>query len=145
MKDEIAEALKNKTINHPMDVIDVVSGIINKNQSVQLTEEKRKAQSIVDLMDESIEMLKAITIRAPNGYKTTIEITGYEFDCIVDYTFTPLCRGGKGDFGQQTEPDEPAHIEMDAVYIKDGTWNLVDIPESAMKDVLDEILEHELG
>jgi len=130
---------------------DIVTDLMNETPEQT---ETRRAQAkagresmycLSNLMGNAIADLDKLTIKAPNGYKTTIEINGYELDCIVDYTFIPLCRGGRGDYGQKTEPDEPAHIEMDAVYIKDGAWNLVDIPESAMTNILDEILECELG
>ena len=81
----------------------------------------------------------------PAGYETTIDINGYEFDCIVDYEIEPACKGGRGDFGMQTEPDTPAQCNMGQVWLFDGSWQIVDIPEKAMTDVLAEILEHELS
>ena len=115
--------------------------MINKDEST----EDEGLQGLSNLMGDAIKDLEKITIKAPDGYATSIEINGYEFDCIIDYTFVPLCRGGRGDFGVQTEPDDPAHIEMDAVYIKDGTWQLIDIPEIAFTEILEEILEHHTG
>jgi len=122
-----------------VDVIDVLNNLVDNA--------KRKSQmkAVIDVMDSAIESLNLVKTAKPSGYETEIEINGYPFEAIVDYEITPACKGGTGDFGMKTEPDESASISMGAVYIKDGTWNLVDIPESAMKGVLDEILEHEVS
>lgn len=101
-----------------MDVIDVITNIVDSA--------KRKAAT-------------------PAGYVTTIDINGYEFDCIVDYELIPACRGGRGDYGQQTEPDEQADIEMGQVWIFTDKWEIVDIPETAMTGTLEEILEAQNG
>lgn len=93
----------------------------------------------------TIDVLTAEKAKKPSGYETTIDINGYEFDCIVDYEIEPACKGGRGDFGMQTEPDEPASINMGEVYIFDSKWTMIEMPELAMKDILNEILDHELG
>lgn len=97
---------------------------------------------VIDVITNIVEGAKRKAAK-PSGYETTIDINGYEFDCIVDYEIEPACKGGRGDFGMKTEPDEPASITMGQVWIFDGNWNILDVPEQAMKDVLDEILEHE--
>lgn len=102
-------------------------------------------KAIDKLYDDVMGSLNNIFRQKPAGYETTIEINGYEFPCIVDFEFIPACRGSRDDYGMQVEPDEPASVEMGEVWIFDEIWQIVDIPEKAMKDVLDEILEHELS
>ena len=99
------------------------------------------------LMGDAMKGLDKVKLKqqAPAGYSTTIDINGYEFDCIVDYEIEPACKGSRDEYGQQMEPDEPAVINMGLVWIFDGIWTITDIPEEAMTDVLAEILEHELG
>ncbi len=104
---------------------------------------KGQLKAIDKMMGDVIGDLNKVINRKPGGFETTIDINGYEFDCIVDYEITPACAGGRGDFGMKTEPDEPASISLSNVWILDGKWNLVDIPELAMTDILEEIMEHE--
>lgn len=92
-----------------------------------------------------IDVATAEKAKKPSGYETTIDINGYEFDCIIDYEIEPACRGARGDFGMQMEPDIQAQISMGEVYIFDSKWTMIEMPESAMKDILGEILEHELS
>lgn len=101
-------------LHQSMDIIDVITNVVDNA--------KKKAQT-------------------PNGYTTTIEINGYEFDAIVGYEIEPACKGGTGDYGMKTEPDSPAVINMGEVYIFDGKWMMIDVPEKAMTNILDEILE----
>ncbi len=104
---------------------------------------KGQLKAIDKMMGDVIGDLNKVINRKPDGFETTIDINGYEFDCIVDYEITPACGGGRGDFGMKTEPDEPASIALDSVWILDGKWTLTDIPVLAMTDILDEIMEHE--
>jgi len=92
-----------------------------------------------------IDTVTAEKAKKPSGYETTIDINGYDFDCIVDYEIEPACRGARGDFGMQMEPDTTAQINMGEVYIFDSKWTMIEMPELAMKDILNEILDHELG
>lgn len=106
-------------------------------------QELQNINKIVKTFDLAIEKLTAKRA-TPTGYSTTININGYEFDCIVDYEYIRGCKGSTEN-GVPIEPDEQYCIEMGQVYIFDGRWELVDIPEKAMKDTLDEILEHYKG
>lgn len=124
-------------LNGGVDVIDVLNSLVDS------AKRKNQMKAIIKTMDSAIESLENAKKAKPSGYETTIEINGYEFDCIVDYEIEPECKGGRGDFGMKVEPDEPASITMGQVWIFDGNWNILDVPEQAMKDVLDEILEHE--
>ena len=98
---------------------------------------------VIDVITNIVEGAKRKAAK-PSGYETTIDINNYEFDCIVDYTFIPACRGSRNEYGVPVEPDEPAGIEMGQVWIFDGQWNIVDIPEEAMTDTLNEILEEHI-
>ena len=97
----------------------------------------------VDVIDVITNIVEGVKRKAatPAGYATTIEINGYEFDCIVDYEYIRGSKGSRNEYGVPMEPDEQPYIEMGEVWIFDGQWNIVDIPEKAMKDTLDEILE----
>ena len=106
--------------------------------------ELKRMCAIVETFDAVLNKLTTKQEK-PSGYETTIDINGYEFDCIVDYEIEPACKGGRGDFGMQTESDSPATINMGQIWIFDNKWQISEIPEQAMKDVLDEILEHELS
>ena len=97
------------------------------------------------IMGDVMSDLKKISIKAPDGYCTMIEINGYEFEAIVSYT---LIKAERGEYegSLQLSPNTPAYVELDGVYIKeDGKYNLVDIPEQAMKDTLEEILVEYTG
>lgn len=54
-----------------------------------------------------------------NTFKTTIERNVHGCDCEVDitvqYTACPFIRGSFEPGGLQTEPDEPAHIDIETV------------------------------
>ena len=102
-----------------------------------------KAIGGVDVIDVITNIVEGAKRKAakPSGYETTIEINGYEFDCIVDYEYIKGCRGSRNEYGVPVEPDEQPYIEMGQVWIFDGQWNIVDIPEQAMTDTLNEILE----
>ncbi len=101
---------------------------------------------LTEVLDVSLEKAEKRKARraTPTGYSTNININGYEFDCIVDYEYIKGCKGSTEN-GVPMEPDEQPYIEMGQVYIFEERWELVDIPESAMKDTLDEILEHYKG
>lgn len=119
-------------VKHMIAVMDFVDDAFKAKK-------KEGLEGLANLMGDTIKNLEAITIKAPNGYRTKIDINGYEFDCIVDYEIEPACKGGIVD-GMQTEPDTEASISMGDVFILDGIWAIIDIPKSAMKDVLDEIM-----
>ncbi|MGR3218937.1 MAG: hypothetical protein ACUZ8H_03845 [Candidatus Anammoxibacter sp.] len=90
-----------------------------------------------EAMDHFMSFLKPKT---PNGHACTMNINGYEFDAIIDYTFINKEIGAR-EGGLQLEPDHPAHIEIDCVYILDGkNWQIVEIPEQALEDDIEEIL-----
>lgn len=102
----------------------------------------------MDQLSQSMNTIDAIAklkAQTPSGYRATININGYEFDAIVDYEIDPACKGGTGDFGMKTEPDSPATISIGEVYIFDGKWVMIEVPESSMADILAEILEEEVG
>lgn len=100
--------------------------------------------AIDSFMGTVMKDLNKLRASKPMGYETSLDINGYEFDCIVDFEITPACEGGRGDFGMKTEPDEPASIYLGDVYIFDRRWQLIDIPKKAMTEILEEILCHEL-
>ena len=101
-----------------------------------------KAIGGVDVIDVITNIVEGAKRKAakPSGYETTIKINGYEYDCIVDYEYIKGCRGSRNEYGVPMEPDEQPHIEMGEVWLFDGQWNIVDIPEQAMTDTLNEIL-----
>ena len=101
----------------------------------------KQSQDVIDVITNIVEGAKR-KAATPAGYATTIEINGWEFDCIVDYKYIRGSRGSRNEYGVPMEPDEQPYIEMNEVWIFDGQWNIVDIPEKAMKDTLDEILEY---
>jgi hypothetical protein len=100
-----------------------------------------KIQQSINMADDMFNILTVGTKKQqkPHGYETVITINGYEFECIVDCEFSPKEYGIREN-GVPMEPDQPAYIEMGEVWIFDGSWQIVDIPEQAMTDTLDEIL-----
>jgi len=111
--------------------------------NMSFTEDQEKA--FEKLMGSAIKDLEKLSIRStPEGYETSITIEGYEFDAVIQYKFIPFERGEKGDYGQLTSPNVPAHIEIEGIKLKEGQfWREYDLPEQALTDILDEILaEH---
>lgn len=127
---------------------EVVIDLMNETQEETVkrkatNERRRELTGFVDMMDKTMEDLNKLSIRSrPEGYETTIEINGYEFEAVIQYKFIPFEAGEKGDFGQLASPNVPAHIELEGIKIKEGQfWGEYDIPEEAMTDILNEILE----
>ena len=118
----------------------------NKYEGQEMNSIKQQMKMIDKFMGDVMGDLEKLTIKTPNGYLTTLNINGYEVQAVINYEFIPACRGARGDYGMQMEPDEPAHIEFSSCQIKDGNgWYFVDLPEIVYTDILAEILEHELG
>lgn len=55
-------------------------------------------------------------------YKTNIQIGDVEdVPVVVEYDAVPECRGSRGRYGEQLEPDIQAHIEVNSVnLVEDG-------------------------
>ena len=102
-----------------------------------------KAIGGVDVIDVITSIVEGVKRKAakPSGYETTIEINGYEYDCIVDYEIEKGCKGSRNEYGAPVEPDTHTVVNMGEVWLFDGQWNIVDIPEQCMTDTLNEILE----
>lgn len=102
-------------------------------------------RQIDKFMGDVMGDLSKLSIKAkPHGYETVIEINGYEFDCIVDYEIEKGCKGSRNEYGVPMEPDTQTVVNMGEVWIFDGSWQIVDIPEQAMTDTLAEILEEHI-
>ena len=78
-------------------------------------------------------------------HHTIIEHDGEEIAVTVEYTFHRFSAGATdGRFGPKLEPDEPAHIEIDAVYTTGvdlrGKHTDLDVSPDTVK-----MLEEEIG
>jgi len=127
--------------------IDYKDGLKVSLETVKVDGQKEELKGFVDLMDSTIKDLEKLSIRStPEGYETTIEINGYEFDAVIQYLLIPFEAGEKGDFGMLASPNIPAHIEVQGVKLKEGQfWSEYDLPEECLTDILEEILEAHIG
>lgn len=73
-------------------------------------------------------------------HQTTVQV--YSVDFVVDYYWHPFYAGKRGDYGMQMEPDEPAHAEIQMVYIEVAQDDeRVEIMDCLSQDCLDRIEE----
>jgi hypothetical protein len=80
-------------------------------------------------------------------FKTTIERNIRGVDCeflvTIRYTAHPFRRGYREPGGQQIEPDEPAHIEIESV-TEDGTGVEIELT-TAQEDEIEQRIAEELA
>ena len=82
-----------------------------------------------------------------NTYSGVIAIGFHEFWAEVDYISIPFSKGAREAYGMQIEPDEPAHIEIEAVRVcydpdnQSGKYYPIDLPSVVLEDIMQEIEE----
>lgn len=58
-----------------------------------------------------------------------------DLEVTVDFDYTAPCKGTRGEYGLQMEPDEPASIEIISIKTKDTTIDISTLDENMLDKI----------